>query len=167
MAFFFILWSILLAPAPAEDLHDLHLSKALINYNAENQAMEVSLHIFIDDLEMAMGEAGMTDLLIATSKESEEADEKIASYLSTIFQINVDAQEIDFNFLGKETSDDLMAIWCYLEAEAVTAPQSVSITHRLFLDYYDDQKNIVTFVSGDTKKYFMLDQDQDTADVDL
>ncbi len=167
MAFLLILLATLFAPAVPGDLHELHLSKALINYNAETQAVEVSLHLFIDDLEMAMGDVGMTDLKIATSKESEDADEKIASYLATIFDVDVDSEDVVFTFLGKETSDDLMAIWCYLEAESISPPQSVRVQNRFLLDHYDDQKNIVTFVSGETKKYFMLDDDKDTADFEL
>ncbi|MBX2814920.1 MAG: hypothetical protein KTR24_02940 [Saprospiraceae bacterium] len=147
--------------------HELHLSKALVNYNRDAQALEVSLQIFIDDLELAMKAEGIDGLHIATTKESADADQEIASYLEHYFAVFVDGNRVPFSFLGKETSEDLMAIWCYLEAEDIARPAQLEITYRLLLDVYDDQKNVVTFMADSTREFFLFDQKEFTGIIDL
>ncbi len=149
------------------DEHDLHLSKAQVHYNANNSSLEVSLHIFIDDLEAAMALVGMDSLYIATNKEHPKADSLIAEYLEQTFVIAVDGRPVPFNFLGKEESDDLIAIWCYLEGLSVPPPAEVKITNQLLVDLYDDQRNMVAFTAPDLKKYFLLDTKEHVAKIRL
>ncbi|MDH3652401.1 MAG: hypothetical protein OEQ53_22110, partial [Saprospiraceae bacterium] len=111
----------------ASPAHDFHLSKTDINYNQQNRSLEITMHVFIDDLELAMAHQGMDSLYLATSKEHKDADAFIWKYLTSVFQITVDGQTIPLNFLGKEESEDLIAIWCYLEKTDVNDLHTISI----------------------------------------
>ncbi len=132
---------ILLALLPA---HDFHVSKCLIAYSASDQALQISLHLFIDDLEAALIKGGApADLRLCTRAEHEEAETYLQRYLGRHFRLTVNGAAIRPEFLGKEISDDLQAVWCYLEAPVTADLRSLGLTNSLLLDVFDDQKNLV------------------------
>ena len=100
---------------PGNMLHDIHLSKCLLEVNESDEAVQISMHIFIDDLEEALRRQGADNLYICTEKEAEEAETHIFDYLQAQFRIELDGQEKAYEFIGKEPSEDLMGVWCYLE----------------------------------------------------
>ena len=142
---------------PSTSMHDFHLSKSEIFYNSDNQSLEISLHLFIDDLEVAMQNAGMSNPYIATGKEVPDADSLIAQYLNEHFGVLANGEEVRFNFLGKEDSEDLIAIWCYLEGEGVKNPKEITLLNKLLIEVFDDQKNIVAFKSATRQEFLLFD----------
>jgi len=94
------------------ELHEFHLSKCQIDYVQEEQSLQISLHLFIDDLEETLRNGGQDDLFICTDKEAPEAEQYIVDYLRDHFKIKVDQQAVSFSFLGKEVSEDLIGVWC-------------------------------------------------------
>ena len=62
-----------------------------------------------------MANYGFDSLYICTEKEAESAEGLIAEYLKNNLVISIDDEVVEFEFLGKEISDDLIAVWCYLE----------------------------------------------------
>lgn len=139
-------------------LHDFHMSKTEVNYNASDRTMEVSLHIFIDDLESAILQDVGDSLFFATSKEHPQADQYIANYLNNHFIIEVDGQAIPLTYLGKEESPDLLAFWCYLEGVDVPTPNSVSLSNDVLTEVFDDQQNMVVFTSPGFRKFQLLNK---------
>ena len=137
--------------------HDFHLSKTAVHYNEEAKSLEVTMHIFIDDLELAMASQGIEAMYIATEKEHEHADSMIHKYISSVFQLRVDQQVVDFEFLGKEESEDLIAIWCYLEKKDITPMQTIAVRNSLLTEIYDDQKNMFSFKGIGIKEYLLFD----------
>ncbi len=134
------------------------MSKSEIHYTAEENAIQMSVHIFVDDLESALKEKGVDSLFIATEKEVDNANTFISSYLNQTLNIKVDDQTKEAQFLGKEMSDDLMAIWCYLEILEVPDCASVSISNRILFEMFDDQRNIVKYSTDTGKKdYYIFD----------
>ena len=72
-----ILYYLLFLTAPlttTELIHDLHLSKSEIRHNTKNNALEISVKIFIDDLELTLQEAGHPNLNILGSDEHPATD---------------------------------------------------------------------------------------------
>ncbi|MEO5907159.1 MAG: DUF6702 family protein, partial [Saprospiraceae bacterium] len=53
--------------------HDIHISLSELRFNEETHSFEVSIKIFIDDLEKALKKDGATDLYIGTNQESDLA----------------------------------------------------------------------------------------------
>ncbi len=143
----------------AANLHDFHLSKCDIYYKAEQETFQITIHIFIDDLEKALSAITDVNLKICTLKEDAGAETMIYQYLNDHFKISVDGQQLDLSWVGKEASDDLAGIWCYLEAK-ITPPQShIDISNDLLTEVYADQRNIVKLVVDHNRKgYFLLDQ---------
>ena len=150
------------------ELHDLHLSKTDINYNSQNQAIEISLHLFIDDLELALEAYGQRSLLICTEKESSSAETYIAQYIEDHLKMRVDNQEHQIEFIGKEASDDLMGVWCYFELTNIAPPKSINVSIDFFNELYDDQKNVLFInYNEDNKEYFLLNKNKEQAQMSI
>ncbi len=140
------------------DLHDFHLSKCDIIYNSEENAIQISLQLFIDDLELALAAKGHKNLGICTSKETLEAEELIHAYVSDHLRMNIDGVPLDLTWIGKEVSDDLAGIWCYLEVHPNEPRQSIDIRNDLLVEMFADQRNIVKLVyNPEVKAHFLFD----------
>ncbi len=133
------------------EVHEFHMSKTTINYDSEEMAIQISTSIFIDDLELSLKELGHDSLKICTRKEKENAEALVHEYLKEHLAIDVDGAKLDLTFLGKEQSDDLAAVWCYLEAYDVPAFKEISISNTILTTQFDDQKNI-TMVQIDKER---------------
>ena len=131
--------SFLLFPA-----HDFHLSKCLVEYSESDQALQVSLYVFIDDLEEALRQKGADNLFIGTEKEDAKAEKHMAEYFQNTFKIQVDEEEKKFEFLGKELSEDLIAVWCYLEIGGIEHIKNLKIKHLQI--YFTSNKSIIKFL---------------------
>lgn len=149
-------------------VHEFHLSKCNIEYKASEKALQVTLHLFIDDLESALRERGIDQLYIGTEKEKEGVDIHIQKYLQEKFQLKSDTQTLQLVFLGKEQSEDLAAIWCYLEVTDVETIKHLTVTNNVLMDIFEDQKNIVS-IKGPEKKsaYFLFEKGKSTESVEF
>ena len=138
-------------------VHEFHISKCLIEYAEEEQALQVTLHIFIDDFEEALRLYGFDNLYICTEKESPDAETYMVKYFEDAFKINVNGQVVPFEFLGKEISEDLMGAWCYMELKGISSIETLGLTNSILTEVFDDQKNIVSIIGPNKKKeIFML-----------
>ncbi len=148
--------------------HEFHLSKCLIEYNESEQALQISMHIFIDDLETALKLQGAEQLQLCTDKEDPEAETYLARYLQQQFSLTVNEQAAKYDFLGKETSDDLAAVWCYMEITGINQLQQVEVENRVLMDAFDDQKNIINIIGPNKKQgYFMFEKGKSTESVNF
>jgi len=123
--------------------HDYHLSKCLIEYNSSDQAVQVSLQVFIDDLEEALRREGHDKLSLCTPKEAPDAEGYFKEYLNKHFILTVNGEQRAYNYLGKEVSEDLLSLWCYLEIEGIDQIQDLGVTNDILMETFDDQQNIV------------------------
>ena len=123
-----IFLSLLFHTEPPAETHEFHLSKTTINYDTEERAIQISTSLFIDDLELALLEEYDQDSLkICTRKERKDAELWMHEYLKEKLIVTIDDTKLELTFLGKEQSDDLLAVWCYLEAYEVPTFDEISI----------------------------------------
>lgn len=153
MHFLIILLHLFLAP------HDFHVSQCEIQYRPDGGQVAVAMHIFLDDLELALNNMGYDSLYLCTEKENKAADRMIMDYLQAHFRISLDGRMVKYTLLGKEASEDLMGVWCYVEALDVPPFSSATIRNEVLLETFDDQKNIVSFeYLGFPKQHFLFDR---------
>ena len=153
---------------PSLLVHDLHISNCEIEYKEEDTTLQISLRIFIDDLELALVNRGAEDLFLCTKREHTEAEVYILDYLHDMVKLEVDGQTIEYDYIGKEMSDDLAAVWCYLEIENIDINTSMTIENRILMDLYDDQRNIVKVKLSKTKKeHFLFDPSDYKGEIQL
>jgi len=128
----------------------------MVEYNAQEQALQMSMHVFLDDLELALAERGADSLYICTKMERPDAEYYLGQYLEKQVQFTIDGQPVSFTFLGKEISDDLQAVWCYLEVSDLPPFREMTVTYDVLLDLYDDQKNIMHIVGPNRQEGTLL-----------
>jgi len=140
--------------------HEFHLSKCLIEYNSSEQALQVSMHLFVDDLEDALRKQGKDNLQIGTPKEDPMAENYLRNYLAANFILTVNGQPIAHTFLGKEPGEDPLSLWCYIEVPNVSALKSLQIKNSILTEVFEDQKNLISVVGPrQVKGYFILEKD--------
>lgn len=153
----YLLFASLPSRASIPAAHDIHISLCELKWNEEGGVFEVSLKIFIDDLELALEKQGVTGLRIGTPEESKIANTRIAEYLDRHFNISINGANLTSEFLGKETSEDFMAVWCYFQFTAdLRRGGKCTISNDVLLDLYDDQRNIMEIRMNKIHKAFTI-----------
>lgn len=138
-------------------LHDIHVSKTEIHYKSDLAMLQLSVHIFVDDLELDLEDQGYTALKLNTNKEHELGDEAVQAYIDKHLIFREGDQIIQTSLIGKEASEDLSAVWCYLEIP-LEQLENLSLENTILLDIHDDQRNLVSFkVDGVRKDFLILD----------
>jgi hypothetical protein len=121
----------------------------MMHYRPAQQSLQISMHIFLDDLELALEQKGHEGLQLCTKEEAPEAEQHLEAYLREEFQVSVNGKARDFRFVGKEMSDDMAAVWCYMEVTDIAALKSLEIRYSVLMDTYDDQKNLASLEMPD------------------
>ena len=123
--------------------HDFHLSKTIVNYNTEEESLQITMHLFLDDLEDGIRLMGEDSLKLCTKYEREDAEMHMNNYILSHYKMKVDGSEIPMEYIGKEISEDLQAVWCYFIVENQANIDAITIENNLLLDVFEDQKNMV------------------------
>lgn len=148
-------------------VHDFHVSRTLLQYEPEEREWQISMHLFIDDLELALERAGYADLRLGTERESELADSLISIYLTEKLQLQANDELLQYEWLGKEVSNDLTAFWVYLVVPEAMAVEHLQVRHELFFELYDDQQNMLQVAANGRTKSFLLHRDDWQKKIDL
>lgn len=142
---------------PADnDFHKYHISKCLIDYNQRENAIQVSQFLFLDDLEAALRAQGADHLFLCSEKETEKAEIYLGRYLAQHLQFEVNDKPKSFVFIGKESSEDLLGVWCYIEVTGVDQLTKFTFKNDLLMEVYDDQKNVINFKGPGNKQASFL-----------
>ena len=149
--------------------HDFHLSKADIHYRSDLQSLECTVHLFIDDLEKAINEDyGIDSLFLFTPKESITSDSIIGMYINDHLKIQIDGQIIRSHMIGKEMSEDLQGVYCYLEVEKLEEFDKIEVSNSIMLTTFNDQKNIINIKKDNKSKAFhILDHNSQSKKIDF
>ena len=151
-------------PSKAESyvaLHAFHISKTDMVFQPAEKSMQITMHIFIDDLEVALEKQGKSKLFVGTERESQEANNLIINYLKNNFNVHINNKQTPYTWVGKETTKDKQALWLYLEIKNIREVRNISVENRVLTEVFTDQKNIVQ-VNIPTKKqgYFLLSKNK-------
>jgi hypothetical protein len=121
-------------------IHDFHTSIAEVNYNEKSQSLEVSLRVFTDDFELALGKANaIKEFRLDNSKTHNDL---IKKYLETNFYFaDAKNQKLIPNFIGKELEGDVT--WLYFEFPLKKSLKGFQIKNAVLTEIYEDQSNLV------------------------
>jgi hypothetical protein len=136
--------------------HAIHVSKCEIQFNEAGSTLEVAAQIYLDDLQTVLAKNGFPDLHLCTDRESKIADSALSLYFEKNLQIQADSKLLKPTFIGKEPSDDAIAVWCYIEMKVPPTFKQLNVKYDVLMELYDDQKNIVNLKVRDKKAYMLL-----------
>jgi len=153
---------------PSDMVHDIHMSKTKIKYVQESDSWQISMRVFIDDLEDVVNERTKVDLKLFSDKENSQADTLLSEYLNEKLVLMIDGEDQKAKWVGKEISEDLEAIWCYLEIESLPLKSNVKVDNNLLQEKFSDQNNIVIVELPNRKKdYFIFFPARELESIDL
>lgn len=97
--------------------------------------------MFTDDLEKVLELESGESLFMGSEKEYIGTDSLLNGYLGKHLFVEVNGQEKDINWVGKEV--ELDATWCYLEIENVKKLKNIGVKSDLLIEQFEEQTNIV------------------------
>jgi len=140
-------------------LHPFHVSVMSVHHAAEENALQITLKLFADDLEEAMNQEGFRKegqayIDVLNPKDRQQLDVYVEEYIRQRMEMKVNGQAVQPVFLGQEMED--MAMWCYLEVKDVEKINSIRVRSSIMTEIFDDQINIVHVNYGGAIKSMKL-----------
>jgi hypothetical protein len=135
--------------------HPIHVSTANIEFNKQDNKLEVICTIFTDDFEAALAKQfnARTDLNKADMHAAMEA--LIKKYIDLNLHIKTGDQPTKLSFLGFEINKESTDV--YLESEVLPAVKKIVVDDSLLQNLFDDQINIVHIIVNGVRKSEKLD----------
>jgi hypothetical protein len=138
-------------------VHPIHVSITEISYNTTAKAVQITVRLFIDDLETAIRQQTRQpelDLLAPPTT----TDALVTAYLKDRFQVTLDGKQQKWNYLGHEQEGP--ALIAYIEIEKARKFKAIEVHNSCMHEIYDDQNNIVNVNYQQTVKSLRLTTDQ-------
>ncbi|WP_111707464.1 DUF6702 family protein [Lutibacter citreus] len=149
------LYLLLLVPLLAFSLHKYYISLCEIDYIPEKQSIEITMGLFVNDLEYTLMKDFNVKINLNTKEESPSSNKYFKAYLNEHFKVIVNNVEIPFDYIGKEYDDDIIRF--YLEIANVPKLNSIEVFNNCLIRDFQDQQNIIKINANKKQKTFYLD----------
>lgn len=126
----------------------------MVNHNAQNETLEITMDIFTDDLEFALQEGKGELMRLGDEREHVDADYLIEEYIAQHFDLWIDGRKLELLFLGKDVQHDLT--YCFLEIGNIQDFHTMRFKHDLLCEMYVDQRNFVEINFGGWNEQLVL-----------
>ena len=121
--------------------HPFHISVTEIKDNRDQKALQMTVRLFLDDLEQGLREHSQNNELDIYQKEdSVYLNGVLEKYVLANLSIST-KKALELNYLGFEYDQDVL--WCYVEATKVRPFTELTIRNTLLVSTFDDQENLV------------------------
>ena len=129
--------------------HAYHASIAELRYNPAKRQVEISIKVFIDDLEKALSQ----DQLTAVHLDEPRAQALAAAYLQRSLRVGTKPGEaLPLQFVGMQAEQDAYWLHARVSLPAGRPLTGLRLRHTLLLDLFPDQMNIVNLEAGGKKQ---------------
>lgn len=119
--------------------HKFHASFARMNYNNQDQSLEITLRLFADDLENILSKRAGRHIRI---DKTADAAQLTLAYLQESFELRGrDGRAKRLRWIGMEPEVD--TVWIYIEAKVREDVAELSVRNRILFDLFDDQINLL------------------------
>ncbi|KGL64025.1 DUF6702 family protein [Polaribacter sp. Hel1_85] len=139
--------------------HKYYLSLTQIEYRSELQSVQITINVFMDDIEEALNKDNNIDLQLHTKKELPNNDVYFIQYLKEKLHFKIDDVAKEFNYIGKEYEGDL--VYFYLEIEKIEKLNAIEIENKILTTHFPKQQNLIKFKVGKNHKSILLDAKND------
>ncbi|MBE7640443.1 hypothetical protein GUB10_08870 [Salegentibacter sp. BLCTC] len=140
--------------------HEFYLSVTEIEYNRQQQSLQIITRVFIDDFQNVLNQRYGAKLQLSEEAEEGAIAGNISKYLQQKLKLRVHGEELQLNYLGKEYDADQLIL--YIEVENVAPFNNIEVTNSILTDLFDDQKNIVHVKVNDKTKSLLFMRQQET-----
>jgi len=137
----------------------VHTSTAEAEYNEQTKRLEVSLTVFVSDLEMALVRQSEKEMRMEKTPAA-EFDAQIKAYLAKTFVVTDAAGKVGkMTWVGKEMEKESEksgdpAVVLFFEVEVPEGGRGLTLRHAVLLDVFKDQMNLLQVREGRHKTTF-------------
>ncbi|MCK0131200.1 hypothetical protein MWU59_06740 [Flavobacteriaceae bacterium F08102] len=150
-----LLLFLVLIPIFGFKAHKFYISLINVEHSTKENTIQISMRIFIDDLQQVLQKNYDQTYELATSDEPvKKVNKDIDKYAHKHFNIAINGKDSHFNYLGKEYEHDV--VYLYFEVDNIKTVSEVKITDTMLIDQFPDQKNIIKLDINNIKKTFFL-----------
>lgn len=139
--------------------HKFYLALTEIEFNQEQQSVQIIMSVFMDDIELAINNEFDIDAQISNPNQLQNIDDYFLKYLQHHFKLKVNKQEKNYNFIGKEYDGNI--VYFYLEIENISKIQNLEIQNTVLIKNFPDQQNLLKTKINNTHKSLLLSNKND------
>lgn len=127
--------------------HTFHTSLMNMEYNRQEQLVEISIQVFSHDLETVLTRRSGKNVRL---DKTPDAEQLTFAYLQDTLNLKNGAGETKkLTWVGMEAKSD--RAWLYIEAKMPEGLQGAQLRNRIFFDLLDDQLNLVHLKDAEQK----------------
>lgn len=139
--------------------HKYYLSLTQIEYRSELHTVQITINVFIDDIEKALNSDYNINLQLDTKKELKDNDVYFKKYLNKKLHLKIDEVSKNFNYIGKEYDGDL--VYFYLEIEDIPQLTTIEVSNKILTTHFPEQQNLIKSKVGKKHKSVLLNAKDD------
>src|SRR5687768_14925216 len=107
-------------------VHPIHVSVTEVEFDEKDQALEIMMRVFIDDLELSLRNSlAQPDLDILHPGKGQTTDGLISNYLKEHFKVSLDKKIQETQYLGHEREAEAFVI--YIEVKGIRKWKTISV----------------------------------------
>ncbi len=143
--------------------HSVHTSTAEAEYNAKTKKLEVSLTVFVSDLELALVRQSEREMRIDKTPAA-EFDAQIQAYLAKTFVVtNAAGKVAKMAWVGREMEKESEksgdpAVVLFFEVEVPEGVGGAMVRDAVFFEVFKDQMNLMLLQTGSQKVQLRFSQ---------
>jgi hypothetical protein len=123
--------------------HPMHVTVTEVEYDQSSKSIEMSIHVFWDDIERHIRRIKNDDQLDLMGASQEGRDQLLKTYLGAQVKLNINERQYTPSYLGHEVEGE--AIWVFMEVSNVKKLKVLEVSNTILFDIYNDQANLVHF----------------------
>ncbi|MDA0193782.1 MAG: hypothetical protein O2951_01830 [Bacteroidetes bacterium] len=139
------------------NLHPFHVSISEMAYNQEKKTIEISVRMFLDDLELTLAEKHAESINVLDPNQKPKLDKWVEDYLEENLKIWVNDYQTEYDYLGSEIEG--LALWTFIEISNVDQLRLIGIENNIMLEKFEDQIQLVHFSKEDQVRSLKLYKD--------
>ena len=136
--------------------HKFYLSLTDIVYDQQDERLEITCDVFIDDFQNLLKKRYQRNFLLVEGDEYDYTKKYIKKYLADKFSIRLKGNQKQIKYLGKKYRDDKLRFYLYVNN--VKPFDQIQITNKILMDLFEDQKNMIHISNGSETKSLLLEK---------
>lgn len=143
-AIFGPMWKCILLALPFLGMsHTFYYSNTEMVYQQDGGQLQITMRLFVDDVERAIGPAEGTPLRLGDEKQVAGADSLVWDYMQTHFKLSQMGSPIELEWIGFEVEGyDLL--WAYMEVPHMLEPRELTVENTVLFEHHEEQVNEIS-----------------------
>lgn len=121
--------------------HKYYVSLTQVEYNASSQALQMTMTVFIDDMETALNNTYNQQFNLYTEQEPDNSTHFFEAYLKKHFSVKLEGTARELSFIGRKYEGDV--VYLYFEIEQVSEVKTIEIQNDMLMEFFNQQKNMI------------------------